>query len=60
VPLNTLYVAQPGYMLGLASIENGSILREINGWPLENLDDAEQALASLAHEDVAWPHALGQ
>ena len=28
VPLNTIYVAQPGYMLGLAAIENGSILRE--------------------------------
>ncbi len=53
VPLNTIYVAQPGYMLGLASIENGSILREINGRPLETLDDVEQALSALGHEDVA-------
>ena len=53
VPLNTIYVAQPGYMLGLASIENGSIIREINGRPLETLDDAEQALAELGHDDVA-------
>ena len=53
VPLNTIYVAQPGYMLGLASIENGSIMREINGRPLQTLDDVEQALAELAHEDVA-------
>ena len=53
VPLNTIYVAQPGYMLGLAAIENGSILREINGRPLETLDDVEQALSVLGHEDVA-------
>ena len=53
VPLNTIYVAQPGYMLGLASIENGSIMREINGHPLQTLDDVEQALAVLGHEDVA-------
>ena len=52
VPLNTIYVAQPGYMLGLAAIENGSILREINGRPLETLDDVEQALSVLGHEDV--------
>ena len=53
VPLNTIYVAQPGYLLGLASIENGSILREINGLPLRTLDDVEQALSVLGHEDVA-------
>ena len=53
VPLNTIYVAQPGYMLGLVSIENGSIIREINGQPLETLDDVEQALATLGHDDVA-------
>ena len=53
VPLNTIYVAQPGYMLGLASIDNGSILKEINGQPLENLDDVETALATLGHDDVA-------
>ena len=53
VPLNTIYVAQPGYMLGLAAIENGSILREINGRPLQTLDDVEEALQVLGHEDVA-------
>lgn len=53
VPLNTIYVAQPGYLLGLASIENGSILREINGQALATLDDVERALSVLGHEDVA-------
>ena len=53
VPLDTIYVAQPGYMLGLASIENGSIISEINGQPVKTLDDVEQALAELGHEDVA-------
>ena len=53
VPLNTIYVAQPGYMLGLASIDTGSILVEINGQPLEDLDGVEAALATLGHDDVA-------
>ena len=53
VPLDTIYVAAPGYMLGLASIRVGSLLREINGHPLHDLDDVEQALAGLGHGDVA-------
>ena len=53
VPLNTIYLAQPGYMFGLAAIENGSIIREINGQTLVTLDDVEQALSRLGHDDVA-------
>ncbi len=53
VPLDTIYVAQTGYMLGLASVEHGSIIREINGHPLASLDDVEKALAELGHNDVA-------
>lgn len=53
VPLDTIYVAYHGYMLGLAEIETGSILREINGRALESLDDVEEALAGLRHGDTA-------
>ena len=53
VPLNTISVAHPGYMLGLAGIGRGFILREINGQSLQSLDDVEQALAELGHKDVA-------
>ena len=53
VSLDTIYVAYPGYTLGLASIGTGSILREINGRALTTLDDVERALAALRHDDVA-------
>lgn len=53
VPLNTIYVAFNGYMLGRAEIETGSILHEIDGRALEDLDDVEEALAGLRHEDIA-------
>ena len=53
VPLDTIYVAQSGYMLGRAEVAYNAILREINGQPLQSLDDVEQALATLGHEDTA-------
>ena len=53
VPLNAIYVAYNGHMLGLAGIETGSILREINGHALHSLDDLEGALAGLHHGDIA-------
>ena len=53
VPLHSIYVAHNGYMLRLAEIETGSILREVNGRALESLDDAEEALAGLRHGDTA-------
>ena len=53
VPLDTIYVAQPGYMLGRAEVAYNAILREINGQPLQSLDDVEAALAPLGHEDAA-------
>ena len=53
VALDAIYVAYNGYMLGLADIETASILHEINGRPLNNLDDLEEALAVLRHGDMA-------
>lgn len=52
VPLDGVYVAHNGYMLAQAGIENGSILREINGQPLDGLGAVEKALARLRHGDV--------
>lgn len=53
VPLDTIYVADSGYMLGRAEIYDSAILREINGHPLQSLDDVEQALAGLGHDEIA-------
>ena len=53
VPLNAIYVAHNGYLLRLAGIENGSILREINGHTLRDLDDVDEALRELRHGDMA-------
>ena len=52
VPLNSIFVAYNGYMLSLAGIGTRSILREINGRPLDGLDDVEEALAGFRHGDA--------
>ena len=40
VPISGVYVANPGYMLGVAGIPRGAVLTELDGKPLESLDDA--------------------
>jgi len=40
VPISGVYVANPGYMLGVAGIPRGAVLTELDGKPLKNLDDA--------------------
>ena len=52
VPLDTIYVADRGYMLRTAGIPSGAILAEINGSSLKDLDDVEEALAPMRHGEV--------
>jgi len=40
VPISGVYVANPGYMLGVAGIPRGAVLTELEGKALGNLDDA--------------------
>ena len=49
VPISGVYVANPGYMLGVAGIPRGAVLTELDGKPLENLDDALAIFQTLGH-----------
>jgi S1-C subfamily serine protease len=49
VPISGVYVANPGYMLGVAGIPRGAVLTELDGKPLATLDDALAIFAGLGH-----------
>ena len=49
VPISGVYVANPGYMLGVAGIPRGAVLTELDGKPLASLDDALAIFAALGH-----------
>ena len=43
-----VYVANPGYLLSKAAIPRGAVITEFGGKPVDNIDDFEAALATLA------------
>ena len=47
-PPSGVYVANPGYVLSKAAIPRGAVIIEFGGEPIENIDDLEAALATLA------------
>jgi S1-C subfamily serine protease len=49
VPVAGVYVANPGYMLGVAGIPRGAVLTELDGKPLAGLDDALAIFSGLGH-----------
>lgn len=49
VPISGVYVANPGYMLGVAGIPRGAVMTELDGKPLRNLDDALAIFRTLGH-----------
>jgi len=48
-----VYVANPGYLLSKAAIPRGAVIVEIDGEPVNDLDDFEAALDRLADGDRA-------
>ncbi|MBT8136933.1 MAG: trypsin-like peptidase domain-containing protein [Gammaproteobacteria bacterium] len=46
--VNGIYVANPGYMLGVAAIPRGAVIVEFDGEPVNDLDDLEQVFAGFA------------
>lgn len=48
-----IYVANPGYVLGVPAIPRGSLILELNGQPVDDLDDLEGVLEGLAHGERA-------
>jgi S1-C subfamily serine protease len=53
VPLRGVYIANPGYVFGAATIPRGAVLTSFNGAQLGDLDDFERAVASLAQGERA-------
>ncbi len=49
MPIAGVYVANPGYMLGVAGIPRGAVLTELDGKPLRNLDDALAIFSTMGH-----------
>lgn len=49
VPVAGVYVANPGYMLGVAGIPRGAVMTELDGKPLRSLDDALAIFRTLGH-----------
>ena len=48
-----IYVANPGYLLSKSAIPRGAVITEIDGVPVANLDDFENALNGLADGERA-------
>jgi S1-C subfamily serine protease len=52
-PVDGVFVANPGYVLGSAGIPRASVIVSVNEAPIHTLDDMEQVLASLADRQRA-------
>jgi S1-C subfamily serine protease len=51
MPAEGVYVANPGYALAVSGIPRGSVITEVNGAVVRDLDDFERALESLGDGD---------
>ena len=48
LPIEGIYVANPGYLLSRAAIPRGAVITEFDGKPMQTLDDFEAVLDTLA------------
>ncbi len=46
-PLQGVYVAQPGYVFSTAGVPGGAVILEMNGEPVDRLEDFQRVLNSL-------------
>ncbi len=46
-PINGVYVANPGYVLGAASVPRGAVITEVGGKPIAAVDDFEKLVSEL-------------
>ena len=50
LPVEGVYVANPGYVFGTAAIPRASLVTEFNGEPIKSLDDFEAALTRVPED----------
>jgi S1-C subfamily serine protease len=48
LPVEGVYVANPGYLLSKSAIPRGAVITELGGKPMRNIDDLAKALDGLA------------
>ena len=48
-----VYIANPGYVFGVAAIPRGSLILAVNGEPVDDLDAMEEVLSTLAQGERA-------
>jgi len=53
LPIDGVYVANPGYVFGSAGVPHGALISAFNGKKIDRLSDFEAALAGLADGDRA-------
>jgi len=53
VPVRGVYVANPGYVFGAAGIPRGAVITAMQSRPVNNVNDMEQAIATLGDGDRA-------
>ncbi|MCF6236241.1 MAG: trypsin-like peptidase domain-containing protein [Gammaproteobacteria bacterium] len=53
VPVEGVYIASSGYVLGNESVVRGVVITSMNDQPIRNLDDLKAVLATLADGDQA-------
>ena len=49
LPVEGVYVANPGYLLSKSGVPRGAVVTDFGADPVTNLDDFEAALAKIAH-----------
>jgi S1-C subfamily serine protease len=52
-PIRGVYVANPGYVLGAAGVPRGSVISDVNGVPVNELEDFEKIVSKLKHGENA-------
>ncbi len=53
VPVRGIYVANPGFILGVAAVPKGAVITSFDGHSVSTLDELEKALDGLAQGDRA-------
>ena len=51
LPIEGVYVANPGYLFSKSAIPRGAVITEVGGSPVANIDDFERELGQLASGD---------